>query len=416
MTSASVAIRVAPGRSFEIFELVLDEDDGGVLPVRVAPYAINLCSLYAGWRSDGGNPVPVGPENLLERDRLKILAPLTRGVAALRLYAPRSAVSGLQVRVLDVITSGGAATLDTSSWDRPVEPIAQPGVARIVGRRVALMEEVVEFRGETEQRLRYSYDDPASEILSQTIFVDDQGQSVQRPRPVHGDRGRILAEQPCYGSLVVRYAVEYTLLRVEYPLVPTDALRLAWIKATLGHGDVVWPEFEVMATAGKKIALLRVRMQVGNKTPIGVQSDSICGGAFYDAASDDPCYVTDAMGRRLRLESCKDATDKTTDESDSQQTNPLLNGPCAGYVDPFTGSIPPHLFLDWKACMEAQWKNKSGVMGGLFRLKLRETRVVEIACPDDPTRVEEMEVDDRLTFLAPDGVTELVLDLREAGE
>jgi hypothetical protein len=110
---------------------------------------------------------------------------------------------------------------------------------RRIGRRTATFREVLNFNGDTEQTIRYWYDDPAVSVINWTRFLKQDG-TFADVRPVNyspGDkwwsdswaqrtaarqgyeakRGKTFySKEPVWGSLVVQYQVSYTAFELFY--------------------------------------------------------------------------------------------------------------------------------------------------------------------------------------------------------
>lgn len=102
---------------------------------------------------------------------------------------------------------------------------------RRIGRKKHVIREILRFNGNTDQSIKYWYDDPVVKVLSWTQFIDEEGKILTyRPNnaPVGKDyarekidfspkRGRTFhADKKCWGSLWVEYTTFYTEFEIIY--------------------------------------------------------------------------------------------------------------------------------------------------------------------------------------------------------
>jgi hypothetical protein len=229
----------------------LEVDDLDALlnsPIRVEPFRV-----FNWYWSD---------EALIAQyENQEILKVLANGYSHVRLYAPTDIEVDIfctepPVRVKSAAPilypslpaySGGLGYLDggiasrayayyTTSYLGAAPPDIVTPSFEYVGKREALVWDIIEFNNARTAAMKYNYVKKGFETAYASAFVTKDGRSIAPPEWVPDLNGLFILKEPATGSMVLRYFASYRLYKVNYGMaagIEYPYLQLAWLKGDI---------------------------------------------------------------------------------------------------------------------------------------------------------------------------------------
>ena len=258
------------------------EMDRPVGPAVVAPFRIekNLfygfkfttsCSsgTFSTYCSNFAHTPASVDEELLKYDS-DILKVLEDGQAYLRLYGTKSDVAASRFYLFNDVLGDQADSdrvIDETTWDNDdVVPALITGTSITkIGWREEVKTVTLMWRGESSKELGYATATKTELVFKSRVYNAD-GEPVGAPARVPGNPGKIAHDEPVWGSMVVRVAVEYCLFRVDYGLgVTGDALqqmKKAWVYAASRKPAPILPSLRIVASTDSKAVEMVIPRQI----------------------------------------------------------------------------------------------------------------------------------------------------------
>jgi hypothetical protein len=182
------------------------------------------------------------------------------GCATFRLYSYRPT----EVKVLDALNDNPPASFSVKLGGEAnsIELDTRRGYKfdQLVnmGTRSALVREVLQFAGDTEQQITYWPGVSSINTAYSSAFVDENGQSTSRPK-LRG-KGIFRSSKPVYGVIQAEYQASYRLYRVYY-----DVPDAGWNVELSDSGEIISyepdrdsPAMNVIATAGRRASMITI--------------------------------------------------------------------------------------------------------------------------------------------------------------